>query len=595
MLLKVIIHNPNGTVYDGTVDTPAEIRAKPGFVYEFPEVPSSQIEFATGGHDDNDLIIVLPAAHGQITLLGFQGLVDGDDKPTLRWRDNVGDPAVASVESDGGSDPALVSAEGPLFDPIDMGNDGSPALHGPASGIAPGDADAAAADESMWLAEVSDRAIERGHGGLPVDIGLYSYPGAEADNGEVAYGSPSLSAGSDAGKGGSKPIASIFPDDFNLDANDGDFPGGGSPYTPSPSAGGSLGNTAPDATATAPAANPAAEPNILDGTLVTDTSGGGPHAAILTVVSAGIPVNAHAKLYVFDGDDQQQTVLADAGFDLPGSTLNIAFEDANSVQEVRVKSLDLEGAPIHDPVDDKIELRSDADTRGSADEHFAFTAVITPDDPTTAGNEGTVIQDVTFSADGTNTGGTPNNDALSDPGAAVDYLWGGGGNDVLTGAAGFDYLNGGVGVDQLVGGAGDDLLAFDPADIVLNGGTGTDILRIDIDPNGNFAGAGNNDVDLTGNTAISDIEAVLLTEDAAADANTGLDLTISAQDVLNFTDASNTLYFIGSAGDTARIGGGWTLLGPESVNGAGFEVYTQNMLGSDVTLKFDDDVTVILA
>jgi hypothetical protein len=328
--------------------------------------------------------------------------------------------------------------------------------------------------------------------------------------------------------------------------------------------------------------------DVLDGTLVTNTSGGDAQSVILTVVSAGHPVNAHAKLYILDGGGQEGNVLSDAGFDIAaGGNLQVALEDAGSVNKTLVTDLDLENVEIHEQNDDGVsKLRSDADITGSPNDHFAFTAVVTPDDPATPGNDGAVVQDVTYSTDGTRTGATPNDDALSNPGAAFDYLWGGGGDDGLTG---------GAGSDQLLGGAGDDLLVFDPADLVVDGGAGTDILRIDIDRNGNFSGGADNDVDLTGNATISNIEAILLTEDGASDANVGLDLTISAQDVLNFTDGSNELHLVGSAGDTANIGGGWTLLGSESVNGANFDIYTQNVLGSDATLKVEDDVTVIMA
>ena len=190
-----------------------------------------------------------------------------------------------------------------------------------------------------------------------------------------------------------------------------------------------------------------------------------------------------------------------------------------------------------------------------------------------------MIQDVTYSTDGTRSGGNANDDAFGDPGGNLDYLWGGGGNDVLTGGDGADFLNGGTGIDQVIGGGGDDILVFDSIDTLLDGGGGTDILRVD------------SDTDLTGNTAIQLIEVILLTEDAAGDAGIGIDLTITAQDVLNFTDANNELYVVGTAGDEVTLDAGWTNGGQVSVNGADFMVYTSGL----ATVNVDVDVSVVVA
>ena len=150
---------------------------------------------------------------------------------------------------------------------------------------------------------------------------------------------------------------------------------------------------------------------------------------------------------------------------------------------------------------------------------------------------------------------------------------------MLTGGNGADFLNGGVGIDQVIGGAGDDILVFDSIDTLLDGGAGTDVLRVDSDAN------------LTGNNAIQLIEVILLTEDAAGDAGVGIDLTITAQDVLNFTGANNELYVVGTAGDEITLDAGWTNGGQASVNGADFMVYTSGT----ATVNVDVDVTVIAA
>jgi Ca2+-binding RTX toxin-like protein len=55
-------------------------------------------------------------------------------------------------------------------------------------------------------------------------------------------------------------------------------------------------------------------------------------------------------------------------------------------------------------------------------------------------------------------------------------IWGGEGDDVLTGGAGNDKLVGGPGDDELNGRGGNDLLIGGPGDDVLNGGPGEDRL-----------------------------------------------------------------------------------------------------------------------
>jgi hypothetical protein len=292
-------------------------------------------------------------------------------------------------------------------------------------------------------------------------------------------------------------------------------------------------------------------------------------------------VNAYAKAFILDVGGQEGNLMQDVDFDIAnGGNLKVALEDAGSNQKALVTDLDIEGVEIHQQNDDGVTtLRPDADTTPQPNDHFAFTALITPDDPNTGGNEGAVIQDVTYSTDGTRTGGNPNDDTFGDQGGGLDYLWGGGGADVLTGGNGADFLNGGVGIDQVIGGAGDDILVFDSIDALLDGGAGTDVLRVDSDAN------------LTGNTAIQLIEVILLTEDAAGDAGVGIDLTITAQDVLNFTGVNNELYVVGTAGDEITLDAGWTNGGQASVNGADFMVYTSGT----ATVNVDVDVTVIAA
>ena len=228
----------------------------------------------------------------------------------------------------------------------------------------------------------------------------------------------------------------------------------------------------------------------------------------------------------------------------------------------------------------------DADTQGG-NKQFAFTSVISPDDTS-------LMQSVTVSENGSNEGGpnsdVPTNDTIEDvtgdPGATeINYLWGGGGADILNGGTGMDVLNGGDGIDELNGGAGNDLLVYDSTDSLIDGGSGMDILRIDI---GHLEVTGSS-TDLVGNTAIDNIEIILLTEDVNTDPLFGISLTLNASDVLNFTDAEDDLYILGTEGDS--VSGdftGWSV-GQDALNidGTLFDIYTN---GGGATVWIDDEI-----
>jgi hypothetical protein len=63
----------------------------------------------------------------------------------------------------------------------------------------------------------------------------------------------------------------------------------------------------------------------------------------------------------------------------------------------------------------------------------------------------------------------------------------------------------------------------------------------------------------------------------------GVLVKLDPADVLNLADETNTLYVLGGAGDSVDAGGGWSAAGQETVDGAVFNVYTQE----DAVLKVD--------
>jgi hypothetical protein len=209
----------------------------------------------------------------------------------------------------------------------------------------------------------------------------------------------------------------------------------------------------------------------------------------------------------------------------------------------------------------------------------------------------------------------------------VNYLFGADGNDTLTGSAGTDVLNGGGGADTLFGNAGNDILVWDDANALMDGGSNAgdtagvidgnddwDILRID---DGALALSIDNTltsnvlVDLTGKTNISNIEILLITEEAGqsttgADPNDdiGTTLKLNAADVLTYTDADNSLWVLGSPGDVLQLdtGGGWIdanpgvaglqgVAQPADSQGQVFVKYTSS-LDPTLSLYVESDVQV---
>lgn len=164
--------------------------------------------------------------------------------------------------------------------------------------------------------------------------------------------------------------------------------------------------------------------------------------------------------------------------------------------------------------------------------------------------------------------------ALNGSGNWLDnVITGNGAANVLDGNRGNDTLDGGAGNDTLIGGLGDDVLVWDAADGSVQGGAGTDTLRIE---------GGGVALDLTAiaNTVITDIELIDLT---GTGNNT---LTLALADVLAISSTTDLLTVDGNAGDAVNLQGTWVNGG-----GAGYTSYTQGL----ATLLVDSDISVVFA
>ena len=166
--------------------------------------------------------------------------------------------------------------------------------------------------------------------------------------------------------------------------------------------------------------------------------------------------------------------------------------------------------------------------------------------------------------------------------AAVTHL-GTSGNDNLTGTSAAERFVGGIGNDTISGGGGRD---------AYNGGSGDDIIRIsDLDFQLVDGGAGSDTLDLAGSNLdldlthvsgrISGIETIGLTGDGN---NT---LTLTAVDLLNLSDTTNTLIVSGNTGDHVSVhDNGWADGGSRN----GFHAYLHDeavlLVGQNITVDF---------
>ncbi|MEO5362666.1 MAG: Ig-like domain-containing protein, partial [Magnetococcus sp. DMHC-8] len=157
--------------------------------------------------------------------------------------------------------------------------------------------------------------------------------------------------------------------------------------------------------------------------------------------------------------------------------------------------------------------------------------------------------------------GTSGADTLSAGTLAAERFVSGGGNDTMTGGGGADVFHGGEGNDTIT--------VSDLTFQLVDGGTGSDTLAL--------SGAG---MTLTLASLRGKIEAIERIDLTGSGNNT---LVLTALDVLNLSDSSNTLKVDGNAGDVTSMEGIWTDGG---VIGS-YHVYTRGQ----ATLHLSDAVT----
>ena len=168
-----------------------------------------------------------------------------------------------------------------------------------------------------------------------------------------------------------------------------------------------------------------------------------------------------------------------------------------------------------------------------------------------------------------------------------DTLRGDAGNDILYGGEGNDYLDGGTGVDELYGGEGNDTLVWDSNDAMIDGGVGGfDTLDL----------SGQSTVDFTTEPA-NEVGFEMIDMSGSA-----TEITLGLADVLEIKDTTvDTLYIQGNNGDNVNTDGMFEVTAQINVvdtNGDGvtdstFQVY-RSTLQSDVFIGIEVGVGMSL-
>jgi hypothetical protein len=177
-------------------------------------------------------------------------------------------------------------------------------------------------------------------------------------------------------------------------------------------------------------------------------------------------------------------------------------------------------------------------------------------------------------------GGQGSNATIGTTGA--DTLTGDATANQLVAGQGDDTLIGNGGADVLRGGAGDDVLAIsDTTFASLDGGLGTDTLRLDANITLNLTAIAN--------SRLSGLEVIDLN-------STGSTVTLNTDDILSIVgdEAANDLRVNGTAGDTLNLNSnGFGATGStEEINDVTYDIYSNAALDTSVRLLVQQGIDV---
>jgi len=197
---------------------------------------------------------------------------------------------------------------------------------------------------------------------------------------------------------------------------------------------------------------------------------------------------------------------------------------------------------------------------------YAFRALnpLIDDNPSVRGDDDAVISSISYELP----------DLVEDLALAGDAPNDGTGNhlpNLIKGNGAANTLDGAAGEDTLKGGGGNDTLVHDAGDALVDGGDGTDTLRV----------SGDLDLAAIGDEILVDIEQI----DLAADAGANI-LKLAETDVLEMCNGPLTV--LGDSADTVDIDGDF-IADPSDDGSDGFLTFA---IGT-ATLLIDTDITVV--
>ena len=178
-----------------------------------------------------------------------------------------------------------------------------------------------------------------------------------------------------------------------------------------------------------------------------------------------------------------------------------------------------------------------------------------------------------------------------------------GGAETQVGGDGSQTLNAtlGAAVDVLIGGRGDDTLISDGGDDVLRGGEGDDVLAI---PDVNFSprrlqgGTGTDTLRIDGIGLTLDLTAIADNRVTGVElidlGNNDNRLILTPREVLRLSGTSNTLTVQGGASDRVVVqGAGWSPQGTVNIDGTNYQQYTSGAATLNVEVGLDSSFAVI--
>jgi hypothetical protein len=214
-----------------------------------------------------------------------------------------------------------------------------------------------------------------------------------------------------------------------------------------------------------------------------------------------------------------------------------------------------------------------------------------PDQNINGGNGSQTI--VTGSGDDTIDGGNGADTITS--GAGDDVVLGGSGSDNINTGSGDDIIDGGVGSDIIDAGSGDDTIYATEGQDTINAGDGDDTFIIDAGKNFGdlYGGDGEDTIQLDGSGITLDFSKVnndvTNIERLDIDGTGENNLKLSAEDVLDMTDAENRLFIDGGSDDSVEISADFSREGTETVDGVDYTHYYD--AGTDSHLYINNDIS----